>query len=61
VLLDSILCAMGSIMCCLLYVPELNFHTDPPILESNSENPDQEPKNLFQSIMDNVHYIMPGM
>lgn len=53
---------MGSIMCCLLYVPELKFDVDPPILENeNSDNPDQEPKNLFQSIMDNVHYIMPGM
>lgn len=52
---------MGSLMCCLLYVPELNLHTDPPIVENNSDNPDQEPKNIFQSIMDNVHYIMPGM
>jgi hypothetical protein len=61
VLLDSILCAMGSLMCCLNYVPELNFHNDPPLTNGEAEGNDEEPKNLFQSIMDNVHYIMPGL
>jgi high mobility group protein 2-like 1 len=62
VLLDSILCAMASLMCCLNFVPELNFQNDPPL--TNGENVDgneEEPKNLFQSTMDNVHYIMPGL
>jgi hypothetical protein len=51
---------MGSLMCCLNYVPELNFQNDPPL--TNGENgTDEDPKNLFHSIMDNVHYIMPGL
>ncbi|KAG5684909.1 hypothetical protein PVAND_014119 [Polypedilum vanderplanki] len=63
VLLDSILCAMGSLMCCLNYVPELNFQSNPPLTRIDSDNdalPEQQ-KNLFQSIMDNIHYIMPGL
>ncbi|CRK91089.1 CLUMA_CG004777, isoform A [Clunio marinus] len=60
VLLDSILCAMGSLMCCLNYVPELNFQNDPPLTNGETGS-EEEPKNLFQSIMDNVHYIMPGL
>lgn len=62
VLLDSILCAMGSLMCCLNYVPELNFQNDPPLTNGESiDGIEEEPKNLFQSIMDNVHYLMPGL
>lgn len=62
VLLDSILCAMGALMCCLNYVPELNFQNDPPLTNGeNADGTEDEQKNLFQSIMDNVHYIMPGL
>jgi len=61
VLLDSILCAMGSLMCCLNYVPELNFQNDPPLINGDGNSDDGEPKNLFQSVMENVHYIMPGL
>jgi len=62
VLLDSILCAMGSLMCCLNYVPELNFQNAPPLTNGeNADGTEEERKNLFQSIMDNVHYIMPGL
>lgn len=59
VLLDSILCAMGALMCCLNYVPELNFQSNPPL--TNPDDSNEDPKNLFQSIMDNIHYIMPGL
>lgn len=61
VLLDSILCAMGALMCCLNYVPELNFQNNPPLISPEDPNSDDEPKNLFQSVMDNIHYIMPGL
>jgi len=62
VLLDSILCAMGSLMCCLNYVPEFNFQNNPPLTNGeNADGSDADPRNLFQSIMDNVHYIMPGL
>lgn len=50
---------MGALMCCLNYVPELNFQNNPPLI--NIEDSNDEPKNLFQSIMDNIHYIMPGL
>jgi hypothetical protein len=49
-------------MCCLNFVPELNFQNDPPLTNGeNADGTEEEPKNLFQSIMDNVHYIMPGL
>lgn len=56
-LLDSILCSMGALMCCMLYVPELNSSEE----GENGESPNQESKKLFQGIIDNVHYIMPGL
>ncbi|XP_071744626.1 HMG box-containing protein 4 [Lepeophtheirus salmonis] len=45
VLLDSLICAMGPLMCLTQQVPELNT----------------VPQNKLSSILDNVAYIMPGL
>lgn len=63
-LLDSILCAMGSLMCCLNYVPELDFQRDPPMVRLETDDGSEEAgetKNLFENMMDNMHYILPGL
>eukprot|EP00096_Caligus_rogercresseyi_P009597 TRINITY_DN327_c3_g1_i3.p1 TRINITY_DN327_c3_g1~~TRINITY_DN327_c3_g1_i3.p1 ORF type:complete len:272 (+),score=86.14 TRINITY_DN327_c3_g1_i3:47-862(+) len=46
VLLDSLLCAMGPLMCLTKQVPELQ---------------DSVPPTQLSSILDNVAYIMPGL
>lgn len=62
VLLDSILCAMGSLMCCLNYVPELNFQNNPPMIRGETDDGNEgDEKNLFENLMDNMHYILPGL
>lgn len=54
---------MGSLMCCLNYVPELNFQNNPPMIraENDEEGNEGEEKNLFENLMDNMHYILPGL
>lgn len=70
VLLDSILCAMGSLMCCLTYVPCFQSNAPCPtgnnrlpnaITNGNTDNEQDHVRTLFHSIMNNVHYIMPGL
>lgn len=45
VLLDSLLCAMGPLMCMTQQVPELNV----------------VPQEKLNRILDNIAYIMPGL
>lgn len=54
---------MGSLMCCLNYVPELDFQRDPPMIRNEADDGSEEgeTKNLFENMMDNMHYILPGL
>lgn len=46
VLLDSLLCAMGPLLCCTKQVPQLNQAV---------------PRDQLNKILDNIAYIMPGL
>lgn len=49
-------------MCCLNYVPELNFQKNPPMIRAETEDGiEGDEKNLFENLMDNMHYILPGL
>ncbi|XP_035789889.1 HMG box-containing protein 4-like [Anopheles albimanus] len=48
VLLDSLICSLGPLMCLTLQIPGI---------ERNSEHL----KNLFQNTLDNIAYVMPGL
>lgn len=57
---------MGSLMVCLTYVPRLNLTkeltvTPPNDSRNDGANDDEQVKQLFHNIMNNIHYIMPGM
>ncbi|EAT37641.1 AAEL010388-PA [Aedes aegypti] len=48
VLLDSLLCSLGPLMCLTIHIPGL---------ESDTEHL----KDLFQNTLDNIAYVMPGL
>lgn len=49
VLLDSLLCSMGPLMCLTKFIPTLNISSD------------ENTKEKLQNILDNIAYVMPGL
>ncbi|XP_055626442.1 HMG box-containing protein 4 isoform X2 [Toxorhynchites rutilus septentrionalis] len=48
VLLDSLLCSLGPLMCLSIHIPGLQTNTE-------------HLKELFQNTLDNIAYVMPGL
>ncbi|KXJ79551.1 hypothetical protein RP20_CCG000394 [Aedes albopictus] len=48
VLLDSLLCSLGPLMCLTIHIPGLQSDTE-------------HLKELFQNTLDNIAYVMPGL
>lgn len=49
VLLDSLLCSLGPLMCLITVIPEVNEPSAPHL------------KDTLTSILDNIAYVMPGL
>lgn len=60
VLLDSLLCAMGPLICLTSYIPRLDLIKSADTQQIENDN-QQYVTQLLHNTMDNIGYIMPGL